>query len=220
MDQRLDQILLSISTRKLSPYEVDWGACTNLFSPRKLRFIIKHIGRDNARRVADAIISAWHRFVELNYNDHLLLCWDMALRGREPWHNSLSPTPKEGVSNLSFDKIEDFLADCVNSTYGANPAPKPQQQLFADEATQQAMAREFLDELTARGIPHDEQFDSSPKNRINSAIIEMLHEWQKAKILPRDINAEAVFRFLTVSCSLSCSVKGRTWPNRMRDLMR
>lgn len=219
MDQSLDQILLSIRTHKLSPDEVDWGAHTNMFSPDKLRFIIKYIGRDNARRVADAIISAWHRFVDLNYNDHLLLGWHMALCGREPWHNSLTPTPKEGVSNLSFDKIEDFLADCIASYYGANPAPKPQQLLFADEATQQAMAQEFLALLTAKGISH-EQFDSSPKSPVNTAILEMLHEWQGRKILNRDINVEAVFRFLTVSCSLKCKVKGRTWPNRMRDLIR
>lgn len=144
----------------------------------------------------------------------------MAQYGREPWHNSLTPTPKEGVSNLTCDKIEDFLADCIASFYGANPVTKPLQLLFADEATQQAMAQDFLALLTARGIPRDEQFDSSPKNRINSAILEMLHEWQRRKILNRDINVEAVFRFLTDSCSLSCSVKGRTWPNRMRDLMR
>lgn len=220
MDKSLDQIIISIQAGKQSPEEVDWGACTNLFSPDKLRFIIKYIGRDNARRVADAIINAWHRFVALNYNDHQLLGWHMAQYGREPWHNSLTPTPVEGVSNLSFDKIEDFLADCIASYYDANPAPKPQQLLFADSAAQQAMAQEFLALLTARGIPHDEQFDSSPQNPINSAILEMLHEWQRRKILNRDINVEAVFRFLTVSCSLKCKVKGRTWPNRMRELMR
>ncbi|MDO5490262.1 MAG: hypothetical protein Q4F52_09160, partial [Bacteroidaceae bacterium] len=113
-----------------------------------------------------------------------------------------------------------FLADCIASYYDANPAPKPQQLLFADSAAQQAMAQEFLALLTARGIPHDEQFDSSPQNPINSAILEMLHEWQRRKILNRDINVEAVFRFLTVSCSLKCKVKVRTWPNRMRDLIR
>ena len=86
--------------------------------------------------MADAIISAWHRFVELNYNDHQLLGWHMALYGREPWHNSLTPTPVEGVSNLAFEKLEDFMANCIASFYGANPVTKPQQLLFADEATQ------------------------------------------------------------------------------------
>lgn len=152
----------------------------------------------------------------------------MEVKGNFIVHGSYIDIHDNEVVNLSVDKAKVMVnGKEVNTTDTADdnqPATRKggrtAEYLFCDDEKQKdealslKMAKVFVASLDKELLATP--INSSKKNSINRAFVQMYKEWRNEKLVPPQPNGKACVRFLQEDCKLQIGVDEKTYAEFIR----
>lgn len=152
----------------------------------------------------------------------------MEVKGNFIVHGSYIDIHDNEVVNLSVDKAKVMVngkeVDTVEASDDNQPATRKggrtAEYLFCDDEKQKdealslKMARLFVTSLDKEQLATP--INSSKKNSINRAFVQMYKEWRNEKLVPPQPNGKACVRFLQEDCKLQIGVDEKTYAEFIR----
>lgn len=150
----------------------------------------------------------------------------MEVKGNFIVHGSYIDIHDNEVVNLSVDKAKVMVnGKEVNTTDTADdnqPATRKggrtAEYLFCDDEKQkdEALSLKMAKVFVASLKDKDLIVNSSKKNSINRAFVQMYKEWRNEKLVPPQPNGKACVRFLQEDCKLQIGVGEKTYAEFIR----